>query len=106
MMSDSKIIDWPEIMNKFAAHKGTIVDFCNENNIKPYQLYHRRAKLMKKQKPNQIFHAIDVHNNSSLINPKDALQTIKIEIGNARIYIPAADNDSLLNIIRELAKSC
>ncbi len=106
MIDETKIIDWPDIMNKFAVHKGTIVDFCNENNIKPYQLYHQRDKLKKKKKQNQLFHEIDVQNNASLINPKDALQTIKIEIGNAKIYIPATDYDSLLNIIRELVKSC
>lgn len=104
MTSESTIIDWSEIMNKFAAHKGTIVDFCKENNIKPYQLFHQRDKLKKKQ--TQIFHAIDVKNNVPLSNPKDVKDEIKIEIGNAKIYISATDNNSLLNIIRELAKSC
>lgn len=70
------------------------------------QLYHQRNKLKKNKKQNQLFHEIDIQNNYSEINMKDVIQTIKIEIGNVTIYIPAADNNSLLNIIKELSKSC
>ena len=102
MSKEEIVINWPEMMNKFAAHQGTIVDFCKENNIKAHQLYHQRGKLKKKKRQTQIFHAIDVQNNAMLNNPKDVKDEIKIEIGNAKIYIPATDNNSLLNIIREL----
>ncbi len=106
MSNKSQTINWSEVMNKFASHQGTIVDFCKENNIKAYQLYHQRGKLNKNKKQKPIFHAIEVQNNVPLNNPKNMQDEIRIEIGNAKVYIPAANDNLLLNIIRELAKSC
>ena len=104
MSKEEVVMNWADIMNKFRVYEGTIVDFCKGNNIKPYQLYHQREKLKKKK--SQTFHAIDISSATALQNPKDSSQEIKIEIGNAKIYIPAADKNSLLNIVRELAKTC
>jgi hypothetical protein len=95
-------INWTEIMDKFANHKGSIIDFCKENNIKHSQLYNQRKKLKK----TQTFHVIDVSNVNISENNKAAEQSIKIEIGNVKIFIPAEDKNTLLTLIRELAKSC
>jgi predicted adenine nucleotide alpha hydrolase (AANH) superfamily ATPase len=46
MQSEKKDINWIEIMEKFSTHKGKIVDFCRENNIRPQQLYRQRKKLV------------------------------------------------------------
>jgi hypothetical protein len=95
-------INWIEIMDKFAKHKGSIIDFCKENNIKHNQLYNQRKKLKK----TQTFHVIDVANVNILENTKAAEQSIKIEIGNVKIFIPTEDKDTLLTLVRELAKLC
>ena len=102
MNKEVNTINWTEIMDKFAKHKGSIVDFCKENNIKHYQLYNQRKKLEK----TQTFHVIDVPNVKISENTKAVDQSIEIEIGNVKIFIPAEDKNTLLSLIRELAKSC
>lgn len=94
-------INWTEIMDKFEKHKGSIIDFCKENNIKHNQLYNQRKKLKK----TQTFHVIDVP-NVNRENTKAEEQSIKIEIGNVKIFIPAQDKNTLLSLVMELAKSC
>jgi len=89
-------------MDKFAKHKGSIIDFCKENNIKHNQLYNQRKKLKKAQ----TFHVINVPNVNISENTKAAAQSIKIEIGNVKIFIPAEDKNTLLSLVRELAKLC
>ncbi len=34
MLKENSKIDWEEIMNKFSSYKGSINEFCKENNIK------------------------------------------------------------------------
>ena len=102
MNKGSNNINWTEIMDKFEKHKGSIIDFCKENNIKHNQLYNQRKKLKKIQ----AFHIIDVPNVNISENTKAAEQSIKIEIGNVKIFIPAEDRNTLLSLVIELAKSC
>lgn len=102
MNKEANIINWTEIMDKFAKHNGSIIDFCKENNIKHNQLYNQRKKLKK----TQTFHVIDVPNINILENSKAEEQLIKIEIGNVKIFIPAEDKNTLFSLVRELAKSC
>lgn len=33
MISEQPAIGWEDISDKFSSYKGTIVDFCKENNI-------------------------------------------------------------------------
>lgn len=110
-----KIIDinWEEVMNKFASYKGTIVDFCKENNIKEHQLYYQRKRLdqNKLEECKPTFHAISINKEetiqSAAINTTvKATNDIRIEIGKVNVYIPVEDKSSLLSIIKELAKSC
>ena len=69
-------------MNKFSSYKGSINEFCKENNVKQHQLYHRRRKLVSITKD------------------------IRIEIGKANIYIPTNEIAALSDIIKDLARSC
>ena len=85
------------MIEKFEIYNGKIVDFCNENNITPQQLYRKRKKLDKS--PIQTFHAIDVLRPAAIDNPNEE---IRIEIGNARIYIPKEDKATLAYILKEL----
>lgn len=95
-------INWVEIMDKFSKYEGRIIDFCKENNIKQNQLYNQRKKLKK----TQTFHVIDVPSVNISENAKAAEQSIKIEIGNVKIFIPAEDKNILLSMVRELSKLC
>ena len=97
-------INWAEIMNKFSKHDGSIIDFCRENNIKPYQLYHQKNKLKKKAP--QTFRILNVPKPTETENTKNSKQSVRIEIGNVNIYISAEDNNTLLALVRELSKSC
>lgn len=97
MSRSSKNINWAEMMEKFEIYNGKIVDFCNENNIIPQQLYRRRKKLDKSSI--QTFHAIDVSRPAAIDNPNEE---IRIEIGNTRIYIPKGDKSTLMYILKEL----
>jgi hypothetical protein len=104
MSKETSELNWTEIMIKFAAYKGPIMDFCKENNIKHYQLYHQRKKL--KKAATQTFHAIELKKDEAVKNEIIITKDIRIEIGNVNIFIPANDKDSVLNIIKELARSC
>ncbi|HEY5582872.1 MAG TPA: hypothetical protein VIK78_00040 [Ruminiclostridium sp.] len=104
MVRENNNLNWTEIINKLSSYEDSIVNFCKENSIKPYQLYHQRKKLRKPK--TQTFHAIDISNAAPNEKQKVNLQHITIEIGNAKIYAPVDDKTSLLNIVRELAKSC
>lgn len=104
MLTKNNNLNWKEIINKFSTYEGSIVNFCKENDIKSYQLYHQRKKL--RMQKGQTFHAIDISNATPIEKQKVNLKHIIIEIGNAKIYVPVEDKTSLLNIVRELAQSC
>ncbi|MBC8059635.1 MAG: hypothetical protein H7Y18_03115 [Clostridiaceae bacterium] len=104
MNKESSIINWSEIMDKFTKHEGNIIDFCRSSNIKPHQFYHQRKKLKKNS--TQVFHVLEVPKADSIENTKELEETIKIEIGNAKIFLPANDKSTLLSLVRELAKLC
>lgn len=61
-------------MDKFAKHEGSIIDFCKDNNIKQYQLYHQRKKLKKKK--TQTFHAIEIPKARGIENINAVQQSI------------------------------
>lgn len=110
MPKENSKIDWEEIINKFSSYKGSIIEFCKENNIKQHQLYHRRKKLVSKTNP--AFHAIALNKESDTVTTKSNssevsfTKDIRIEIGKATIYIPANEIAVLSDIIKDLAKSC
>ncbi len=123
-MSSETAINWEEILNKFYSYKGTITNFCRENNIKPHQLYYRRKEKNNKRELKEsreskvqtkpIFHAIDfkVNDSNAAVN-KDVTpfkycspSNIKVEIGKARIYIPVDNKETLSNIFKAIVETC
>ncbi|MCY6483802.1 hypothetical protein OW763_05495 [Clostridium aestuarii] len=69
MQNEKKDINWNEIMEKFSTHKGKIVDFCRDHNIKPQQLYRQRKKSEKTS--TQTFHTIDMSKTvDSKVHPR------------------------------------
>lgn len=101
-MSRVSSINWIEIIDKFSKHNGRIIDFCRDNNITHHQLYNQRKKLKKNS--SSTFHEIRFSKPEAAENVKVVEQFIRIEIGNAKIFIPADDKTSVLNLVRELAK--
>lgn len=104
-------VDWENILSVFSTYKGTIVNFCKENNIKVHQLYCRRKRSKKVEGP--TFHAIDFKEKSYLGKAEQVyassakiVQNIKIEIGKAKIYLDGNDKESLSNILSAILKSC
>ena len=102
MENEKKDINWNEIIKKFSEHKGTIANFCRENNIKPQQLYRQRKKLEKES--TTTFHAINM--SKAIDKPLSSNEKIRIEIGNAKIFIPKGDKATLQYILKELSNIC
>ncbi|MGL6064639.1 MAG: IS66 family insertion sequence element accessory protein TnpA, partial [Fusobacteriaceae bacterium] len=50
MSIEQSKINWDEILEKFEKYQGSIVKFCEVNNISAHQLYYRRKRLKKKIK--------------------------------------------------------
>ena len=107
MAKEVSEINWTDIMNKFSTYDGVINHFCEENNIKPYQLFYQRKKLEKETKP--TFDAIELNKKES-IKPTitnthvPGAKDVRIEIGKANVYVPANEIALLTDIIRVLAK--
>jgi len=105
-------LEWSNILTNFATYKGSIVNFCKENNIKTHQLYYRRKRSDHKHSP--TFHAVNLkkelsaNKSSKEVNPSFLKPTsnIKIEIGKAKIYIPGNDKESLSSIVEAVLKLC
>ena len=99
-MNEDKTIDWKAMIDKLSSYRGTIKDFCKENNIPEKQFYYHRRKLADKDKA--VFHKIPLKSEDSLI-VKNTIKDIKIEVGKATIYIPANEIAVLTAIIRDLS---
>ncbi|WP_394886110.1 hypothetical protein [Clostridium butyricum] len=90
-MNQEKAIDWEALVLKVASHKGTIKDFCIENNLKKFQ---RKNKVK--------FHEISLKSQSNICSEESCTSNIKIELGNSTIYIPANEIAALNSVIKEL----
>lgn len=99
---EKKYINCHEIIEKFHAHKGKIVNFCRNYNIRPQQLYKQRKKLKKIS--TQTFHTVDM--SKTIDKPHSYSKEIKIEIENAEMYIPKGDKPTLQYILKELSTIC
>lgn len=86
-------------MDKFSKHDGRIIDFCRENNITQHQLYNQRKKLKKNS--SSTFHVLKVPKSEVA---KVIEQSVRIEIGNTKIFLAVDDKDTLVSLVRELAK--
>ena len=101
-------VKWDEIMKKYNNHKGTIREFCKNNNITERQFYRYRKKHKSLDKP--TLHPIilnQVNNEESKEYPsKTHNHNIIIEIGKSKINIPADNTVIISDIVKELLKSC
>ncbi|CAI3246713.1 conserved hypothetical protein [Clostridium neonatale] len=102
-MSEIKDIDWKEMIEKLSSYQGTIRDFCKENNLPERKFYYHRRRLANTNKT--IFHGISLKSESNSIAKHSDKPSIKIEIGNARIYIPANEIAVLSAIIKNLSSN-
>lgn len=102
-MNNNEKINWEEIVTSFSSYEGTLKDFCAANNISKSQLYYYRKKF--EVKDNLQFHAISMKEEKSqttvTILPKNQLD-VRIEIGAAKIYIPANEIATLTSIVKEM----
>lgn len=81
-MNKEKIIYWEKLILKAASYKGTIKNFCKENNLKEKQFYYYRKKI---QHANKVeFHAISLGNQSDIVSEQLCTTEIKIEIGKRK----------------------
>ena len=101
-MNKGNNINWVEIIDNFSRYDGRTIDFCNENNITPRLLYYHRKRLKKDS--SETFHILEVPKASAFESLKSPEKSIRIEIGNAKIFLPVEDNNMLLSLVRELAK--
>ena len=95
---------WKKVLEKYSSYEGSLSDFCSENNITKHQLYYYKKKLEKSNKP--AFHAIAI---KPIKVPEDAekqFKDIRIEIGNANIFIPSNETALLKTILKELTAIC
>jgi len=101
---------WEEYLNKFNSVKDTITvkDFCAENNLNKSQFYYHKKRVEKIAKSKEpIFQAISL--NSKIDNIKEdnsTLKEVKINVGNANIFIPVSEATLITSIIKELILKC
>lgn len=102
-MNNNENLDWKSIVEAFSSYEGTVINFCNANHISRSQLYYYKKKF---EKDNTIkFHAISIKEEKSKSEIKIIPTTkseIKVEIGNAKVYIPANEIAILSVIIKDL----
>ena len=103
-MNNNEKINWEEVVAEFSSYEGTLKDFCAANNISKGQLYYYRKKF--EVKDNLQFHAISMKEEKAqttvTILPATQID-VRIEIGTAKIYIPANEIATLTSLIKELA---
>ena len=102
-MSEVKNINWEVMVEKVSSYQGTIRDFCKENNIPEKKFYYHRRRLTNTNKV--IFHEVSLKSESDSILKDNNKSNIKIEIGNATIYIPANEIAALNVIMRNLSNN-
>lgn len=103
-MNNNEKINWEEVVAEFSSYEGTLKDFCAANNISKSQLYYYRKKF--ELKDNLQFHAISMKEEKAqtTVTILPAKQTdVRIEIGAAKIYIPANEIATLISLVKELA---
>ena len=103
-MNNNEKINWEEVVAEFSSYEGTLKDFCAANNISKSQLYYYRKKF--ELKDNLQFHAISMKEEKAqttvTILPATQID-VRIEIGAAKIYIPANEIATLISLVKELA---
>lgn len=103
-MNNNENINWREIIPAFSSYEGTIGNFCNANHITKSQFYYYKKKF-NDENNNLQFHAISMKEErvrtEITVVPADR-PSIIIEIGSAKIYIPANEIAVLSNLLKDL----
>lgn len=95
-------VNWDQILNDLKAHKGTLKEFCEKNNISQQTLYSKRKKANMIN--NVVFHEVKVSKIKEevlAIKPE-----IKIKYGNLDISLSIDNIKLIAEFIKELAKEC
>ena len=103
-MNNTENINWREIVATFSSYEGTLGNFCNANHITKSQ-FHYHKKKFKDEDNNLQFHAISMREERIRTEitavPAD-ISNIIIEIGAAKIYVPANEIAVLSNLFKDL----
>lgn len=103
-MNNNEKINWREIVATFSSYEGTLGTFCNANHITKSQ-FHYYKKKFKNEDNNLQFHAISMREEKVTteisVVPADRPNII-IEIGSAKIYVPANEIAILSNLLKDL----
>ena len=103
-MNNNENINWREIVSGFSSSEGTLGNFCNANQITKSQFYYYKKKF-KDEDNNLQFHAISMREEKVrteiTVVPADR-PSIIIEIGAAKIYVPANEIAVLNNLLKDL----
>lgn len=101
---------WEEYLNKFNSIKDaiTVKDFCTENNLNKSQFYYHKKRVEKETESKEpIFQAISLNSKVDNIKEnKSTLKEVKINVGNANIFIPVSEATLITSIIKELILKC
>lgn len=101
---------WEEYLNKFNSAKDTITvkDFCAENNLNKSQFYYHKKRVKKVTESKEtIFQAISLNSKvDNIKEDKSTLKEVKINVGNANIFIPVSEATLITSIIKELILKC
>lgn len=103
-MADIIINDkWKTLLDNFSSYNGTITAYCKENNISKSQFYYYRKKTGKVGQG--VFHAITLKERTEYKVDTTNSNNIKIQIGNAKIFIPANEIAALKTVIEEICQN-
>lgn len=103
-MNNNENINWREIVAGFSSYEGTLGNLCNANHITKSQFYYYKKKFQNENN-NLQFHAISMREervrNEFTVVQADRPNII-VEIGAAKIHIPANEIAVLSNLLKNL----
>lgn len=131
-IKEKKEVDWDSIIEELKIFQGTISEFCEIKKISKSSLYYERKSRNlinrnTKVEPKASFTKIDIKDSKREVKKDKAVNgdqnkkldnskinylgdknynTIKIEIGKARIIIDSKDKSTLSFMMKELSSIC
>ena len=103
-MNTNENTNWREIVAGFSSYERTLGNFCNSNQITKSQFYYYKKKF-KNENNNLQFHAISMREErvrTEFTVVPDDRPNIIIELGAAKIHIPANEIAILSNLLKDL----
>lgn len=104
----SNKIDWNKTVTEYSKFNGSAREFCNTRNITKGQLFYYKKKFLE---AGTTFFPVNIDKGEIVaaenINLSDNFKNvINIEIGNAKISVPASETALITSIIKELTSIC